>query len=244
MVPGAETLAPVIDYPSSDGKPMANDTEQLRWMVILFGNLCALFDKVADVFVAVDLLWYPVEFQPKICAAPDVMVAFGRPKGRRGSYKHWEEEGVPVTVAFEIISHSNTLREMIDKFHFYEDYGVEEYYVYNPLTNRLHVYLRKGEQLLRRRFSRDFVSPRLGIRFDLTGSELVVYYPDGRRFLTFEELEAARALLEKQLGVAEQRATKAEERNRRLIALARAVRLGQATPEQIAELEQLERDLS
>jgi len=34
------------------------------------------------------------------------------------------------------------------------------------------------------------------IRFDLTGPEMVVYLPDGRRFLTFEELQAEREQLQ------------------------------------------------
>jgi hypothetical protein len=45
------------------------------------GNLAALFADRPDVFVAGDLLWYPVEGRPDICRAPDVMVAIGRPKG-------------------------------------------------------------------------------------------------------------------------------------------------------------------
>ena len=46
-----------------------------------------------NVFVAGDLLWYPVEGDPKTRMAPDTMVAFGRPKGYRGSYKQWVEGG-------------------------------------------------------------------------------------------------------------------------------------------------------
>ena len=46
-------------YPDSDGKPMAENTLQYRWIVRLVTNLKRLFqDQV--VFVAGDLLWYPV----------------------------------------------------------------------------------------------------------------------------------------------------------------------------------------
>ena len=233
----APAASPFLIYPDSDGKPMAENTKQLRWIVALFGNLCALFRDVLDVFIGADLLWYPVEGHPEVRLAPDVFAVFGRPKGDRGSYMQWLEAGVPLTVVFEILSPGNTAEEMIDKHAFHEDHGVEEYYVYNPDTNRLHVYLRKDDQLLRRRFAKEFISPRLGVRFDLSEPEMVVYYPDGRRFLSFEELEAARVS-------AEQRADKAEQRARRLATLARAARLGQASPDELAELEQLERDLS
>jgi hypothetical protein len=37
-----------------------------------------------------DLLWYPVRGQPRLRMAPDVLVALGRPKGYRGSYRQWE----------------------------------------------------------------------------------------------------------------------------------------------------------
>jgi Uma2 family endonuclease len=152
MVPDSATAFPSsLVYPESDGKPMANNTEQLRWIVVLFGNLSALFREVADVFIGADLLWYPVEGQTEVTQAPDVFAVFGRPKGKRSSYMQWQERDVPLTVVFEILSPCNTAEEMIDKHAFYEDHGVEEYYVYNPDTKRLHVYLRKGEMLVRRR---------------------------------------------------------------------------------------------
>ena len=63
-------------------------------------------------FVAGDLLWYPVEGKPSIRTAPDVMVVFGRPKGDRGSYKQWEEDGIAPQVVFEVLSPGNRAGEM------------------------------------------------------------------------------------------------------------------------------------
>ncbi|HEX5269270.1 MAG TPA: Uma2 family endonuclease, partial [Gemmataceae bacterium] len=215
-----------IVYPDSDGKPMADNTKQLRWMVTLYGNFCAQFQAVAEVFVAADHLWYPVEGEPAVFCAPDVYVVFGRPKGDRGSYRQWEEGGVPLTVVFEILSPKNTPLEMIDKFDFYETHGVEEYYVYDPDANRLVVFVRRGEMLRRVRQADGFVSPRLGIRFVMTAPEMTVYGPDGRPFLTFEQLQ-------------EQHRT-AEQRLARLGELSRKARRGLATPEELQELERLE----
>ena len=87
---------------------------------------------------------------------------------------------------------------MILKHLFYEEHGVQEYYIYDPDQDTLVVYLREGDLLRPRRIRTTFVSPLLKIRFDLTGDEMAVFYPDGRRFLAFEELEAARSLAEKQ----------------------------------------------
>jgi hypothetical protein len=62
-----------IDCPESDGEPMADNTKQWRWMVVLFGNLAALFRDAADVLVGGNLIWYPVEGQPETKAAPLAM---------------------------------------------------------------------------------------------------------------------------------------------------------------------------
>ena len=78
-----------IVYPDSDGQPMADNTKQFRWIVLIKENLEYLFVENEAVFVAGDLLWYPIEGRPDIRVAPDVLVAFGRPKGDRGSYRQW-----------------------------------------------------------------------------------------------------------------------------------------------------------
>ncbi|MGI0484625.1 hypothetical protein ACN4EK_04250 [Pantanalinema rosaneae CENA516] len=74
-------------YPDSDGKPMADNTVQYRWIVRLVANLKHLF-KGQTVFVAGDLLWYPrqVVVPPAPAQAPDVMVVVGRPDGAYDSF--------------------------------------------------------------------------------------------------------------------------------------------------------------
>jgi len=144
--PLADTSLEII-YPDSDGKPMADNTEQFRWIVTIKENLEILFAAQDDVFVAGDLLWYPVQGNSKICQAPDVMVVFGRPKGKRGSYKQWEENNIPPQVVFEILSFDNRTGEMANKLLFYQRYGVEEYYIYDPDTVELTGFLRSGEWL-------------------------------------------------------------------------------------------------
>ena len=136
-----------IIYPESDGKPMADNTKQFRWIVTIQGGIDALFAHDPNVFVAGDLLWYPVEGNPRIRVAPDVLVAFGRPKGDRGSYLQWKEAGTAPQIVFEILSPGNTIPEMFDKLHFYERYGVQEYYQYDPDTNQLQGWVRHGELL-------------------------------------------------------------------------------------------------
>ncbi len=80
---------PAVIYPDSDGQPMADNTQQFRWITVIQGNLDWIFAQNDQVFVAGDLLWYPVEGDNKTRQAPDVMVVFGVAKGDRGSYRQW-----------------------------------------------------------------------------------------------------------------------------------------------------------
>ena len=212
-------------YPETDGKRMSDNTKQARWIFLLYGNLCALVADRADAFVAADNLWYPLEKQPKVRQAPDVYVVFGRPKGDRGSYVQCLEDNIPITVVFEILSPGNSRKEMAKKFTFYELYGAEEYYVYDPDHNTLEIYTRLETTLRQHRNIAKFVSPRLGIRFEMTQPEMTVYGPDGERFLPFDELKRE----------ADDNAKRAD----RLTELSRKVRRGQATAEEIAELDRL-----
>jgi Uma2 family endonuclease len=231
--------APLV-YPESDGKPMADNTKQFRWIYVIFANLAALFMEEKEIFVGGNLFWYPVEGEPDTKQAPDVFVVFGRPKGDRRSYRQWEENNVPMTVVFEIQSPGNNHWEMEETRLFYEEHGVEEYYLYDPELNRLAIYIRKGEVLRHVHRVEDYVSRRLGIRFDLSSSDLVVYWPDGERFLTFEGLMALHKQAESRAEQAETRAVQAEKRAARLAELGRKARQGLATPAELQELELLE----
>ncbi len=128
-----------------------------------------------NVFVAGDLLWYPVEGNNKLSQAPDVMAVFGIPKGYRGSYQQWNENDIAPQVAFEIWSPGNRLTPMMQKFHFYERYGVEEYYLYNPQTLQLEGWLRVESQLEAIEQMDGWVSPRLGVRFQLSETGLEMF---------------------------------------------------------------------
>lgn len=249
-MPPATTWTPPVPlvYPESDGLPIAENTKQFRWIVVLFGNLPALFHRHDDVFVAADLFWYPVEGQPEIRIAPDVLVVFGRPKGDRGSYRQWEEGGVPLTVGIEVLSPGSTFTEMDAKFLFYEEYGVEEYYVLDPEANHIMVYLRQGDVLQRVRPVQGFVSPRLGIRFEVVDGELVAFGLDGKRFQTFEEVAAdsqqARQQARQQADQARQQAHQARQQAARLAELGRKARQGQASAAELEELDRLEQQVS
>ena len=176
-----------VEYPDSDGQPMAENTLQFDWIVLIKTELESLFGDRPDIFVAGDLLWYPVEGDIFKRQAPDVMVAFGRPKGYRGSYVQCREEGVAPQVVFEILSPGNRAGEMEAKFDFYQLYGVQEYIVYDPHRNRLTVYVREGAALKKVKEPNGWTSPFLECRFVIGGKELEIYGPDGERFKTLAQ---------------------------------------------------------
>jgi Uma2 family endonuclease len=205
------TSRPPVVYPDSDGKPMAENTLQYQWIVTITGGLEHLFADDPNVFVAGDLFWYPVEGRPDIRLAPDTLVAFDRPKGHRGSYRQWEEGGVAPQVVFEILSPGNRFGEMSAKFDFYRRYGVEEYYLFDPDPARLELsgFLRRQGDLAEVGTMHGHVSPRLGIRFDMTDAGLRILRPDGRPFVTYEEL-ARREEQQRQRAEAERQRAEAE----------------------------------
>ncbi len=178
-----------IYYPESDGLPMADNTQQFEWIVTIKEGLDVM---LPNDFVGGNIFWYPIEKMSSTKQSPDILVALGRPKGDRSSYKQWEEDGVAPQVVFEILSPGNSYEEMRAKEEFYEHHGIEEYYIYSPQTNTLFGWERVNQRLQKINLMQGWVSPRLGIRFERTPETLHIYRPDGERFLTFAELDAER----------------------------------------------------
>lgn len=226
-----------VIYPDSDGKPMSDNTKQFRWILTIQQNLAWLFAGDPNVFVAGNLLWYPVEGNNKIRIGPDVMVVFGRPKGDRGSYQQWLEENIAPQVVFEIFSPGNRFTEMNQKQAFYDRRGVEEYYLYDPERNDFSGWIRSEGRLDVIEPIENWVSPRLGIRFDSSGEELQIYRPDGEPFASYEEvsrrLEQAQQLAEQAQQRAQQAEQRAEQAEQRAALLAERLREMGIDPEQV-----------
>ena len=204
--------SPEIIYPESDGQPMADNTKQFRLIVTIKENLELLFADNPNVFIAGDLLWYPVEGNNKLRRAPDTMVAFGRPKGDRGSYQQWKENQIAPQVVFEIMSPSNTAREMSQKLEFYDRYGVEEYYLYDPDKVKLSGWLREGRSLKEIERMEGWISPRLKIRFGINQGDLQIFAPNNQPFLSYVELGKLKQEAEEREQLAQQVAQQAQER--------------------------------
>ena len=126
-----------LDYPSSDGEPMA-ETDQHR--DLLFESTTRLAHRYAadpNVYVSGNLLVYYQEGDTRLCLAPDCFVAFGVEKGDRETFKTWVEQAYPAVV-FEFTSHSTRDRDTGVKFAIYQDlWKVDEYFLFDPFEEYL-----------------------------------------------------------------------------------------------------------
>lgn len=208
------SVHPQIDYPENDGNPLSDNTLQFHYITTIQGGLDALFADDPNVFVAGDLLWYPIEGNNQVRVAPDTMVVLGRPKGYRGSYKQWEEGGIGPQVVFEIASPSNSIKELQQtKLAFYDRHHVEEYYLFDPDRTLLKGWQRReAGGLVEIAVMQNWVSPRLGVRFELTPEgELQLYTPDGERFASYVEAIAQIKATKERLSLSEERERLAEQ---------------------------------
>jgi Uma2 family endonuclease len=151
------------------------------------------------------------------------MVVFGRPKGDRVSSLQWREDNISPQVVFEILAPGNSVKEMITKYKFYEHYGVEEYYLYDPEKLDLGGWLRSADELVEIPQMTGWISPRLSVRFEVSDNDLQIYRPDGQRFLTYLELaqqkQEAQNQAEQERQRAEQERQRAEQAENQLEAL-------------------------
>ncbi len=202
-----------IVYPDDDGVEMGDNSAQFAWITLLYANLTSQYATDPNVVVIGNMNWYPVKGKNQIYRAPDVMVVFGCGKDYRGSYIQWRENNIAPQVVFEILSPSNSVQEMEEKFHFYERHRVEEYYLYNPAAETLHVWVRDGARLQEADTEAGFVSPRMRIRFEIGLEGLKVYRADGTLFKELAEIEQELAATEQELA---ETARKGEETERKL----------------------------
>ncbi len=142
-----EVPAPtIIEYPSSDGAPMAETGVHVKAIIAIVSMLWAYFRHRTDVYIGGDMFWYYEEGNPNKHIAPDVFVAFGVTTAERRSWLIWEEQKVP-EVVFEITSRSTRAEDLGSKKGLYEWLGVQEYFLFDPLDEYMRPRL-QGFQLV------------------------------------------------------------------------------------------------
>ena len=119
-----------IDYPVSDGEPVAETYDHLYAILVTLEVLKQYLTGPQATVLANQFLYYAQGF-PKLRVAPDVMVIFGVEPGGRDSFKTWEEGAVP-QVIFEMTSKSTRQEDQAHKYQLYESLEVEEYWLFDP----------------------------------------------------------------------------------------------------------------
>ena len=125
-----------VEYPSSDGKPLAENDAQLAAILYGISVLRTRYAGRGDVYVSGDLLIYYEEGNPRVSVAPDVFVVFGVEDRMRMSYKVWEEGKGPDFV-LEVASPGTWREDVGPKREVYARLGVREYWLYDPLGEHL-----------------------------------------------------------------------------------------------------------
>ena len=119
------TVPATVDYPCSDGRPIAESDFQLEPLVYAITALRTHFGDNAQVYVASDMFLYFREGDPRAVVAPDVFVVVGAPKRKRMSHKLWEEPKAPDFV-LEVTSRSTRTEDQGRKREVYASLGVGE----------------------------------------------------------------------------------------------------------------------
>ena len=201
-----------IEYPSSDGEPMAESDLQYVPLTETVSALRVRFSDRSDIYVAGDMLVYYRMNDPSASVAPDVFAVFGTTGNHpRDSWIVWREEKAPDFV-LEIASESTWRRDVEEKGSIYAEMGVSEYWRFDP-TGRCFTPALAGELLVDGEYHTRPVSQgpagelrgysqTLGLDLVVeTGLKLRVYDPaTGQRLRNHQEAEAEvlrlRALLE------------------------------------------------
>jgi Uma2 family endonuclease len=126
----------IIDYPESDGLPVAESDFQRDVLTYAVESLAVHFQSRADVYVSGNLLLYYEEGNPYASVAPDVFIVFGVSNHRRRTYRLWEEGKAPDFV-LEVTSQSTRQDDQGRKRRLYERLGVSEYWQYDPTGDYL-----------------------------------------------------------------------------------------------------------
>ena len=122
------TRADDVFYPSSDGRPMAENMWQAEAIMNAGGDLGSVRPKA---LVATDILVYPEKGNNRNSIAPDVLVGLGLGTHKRSSYFVWEE-GKPPDWVLEVASPSTQRKDLDDKRRKYAEMGVPEYWLFDP----------------------------------------------------------------------------------------------------------------
>jgi Uma2 family endonuclease len=182
-----------LDYPTTDGKPMAETDWHRKLMTHLIETLTAFFLPSPRVYVSGNLLVFYEPGNRRRHVSPDVFVVRGVPKHDRPNYLIWRERKAPEFV-IELTSSSTRHEGVARKFALYRDtLRVKEYFIFDPLLDYLDpplqgFRLRTGEYRPIRAVNGRLPSRVTGLHLERDGNQLRLWNPrPGRRLPTPQE---------------------------------------------------------
>jgi Uma2 family endonuclease len=203
-----------IEYPTSDGKPMAETDVHRQNMVDLIETLHDRYANDPDVYVSGNLLLFYEEGNRRKHVAPDVFLVRGVPKlPMRDNYLVWEEGKAPDLVV-ELTSRTTRREDRKKKRTLYRDVlKVPEYFLFDPnaewLKPPLQGYrLAEGDYVSIEPVAAHFLpSEVLGLHLVRSGYQLRLFDPaTGRELLTRRERLAEAEAMRRQAEAARQEA--------------------------------------
>ena len=200
-----------VEYPSSDGEPMAESDITRDFMIDSVRSLQAYFQQRLDVYVSANSFIYYEQGNNKACISPDVYVVFGVRNRKRESYKVWREGGITPDFVLEVTSETTQNKDQGIKPNIYRRLQVEEYFQYDPSGHYLNPIL-QGLRLVDGEYEPivgESVSPSdISLYSKTLGLELCLLYGD----LRFRDPQTGKLLENRQ--EVEQRRREAEQRRR------------------------------
>lgn len=180
------------DYPTSDGKPLAETDWHRDLMNLLIETLKRHYESQDRIYVSGNLLLFYEPGNRRRHVSPDVFVVKGVPSHARPNYLMWEEGKGP-DVVIEITSSSTRREDQETKLRLYRDtLRVKEYFLFDPdgdyLDPPLQGYRLRGGQYQKIRAVQDRLPSRmLELHLEPNGSNLRLYDPAAEDWLLTEK---------------------------------------------------------
>lgn len=184
----SEIIGSNKDYPTSDGRPMAETDHHRKLMNDLIQTLEAYYADEPRVYVSGNLLLFYEPGNRRRPISPDVFVVKGVPKHERLNYLIWEESKGP-DITIELTSSSTRHEDRETKFRRYRDVlRVKEYFLFDPFGDYLKpplqgYRLRGGVYQSIRPVQGRLPSKILGLHLERRGSDLRLYDPAEKQWL-------------------------------------------------------------
>src|SRR5919199_554800 len=213
-----------IEYPSSDGEPMAESDITRDYLTYSVEALKLYFQGNSDVYVSANSFVYYEEGNKAAVVAPDVYAVFGVRKRKRDNYKVWQEGGITPQFVLEITSATTQDVDQETKPETYRSLGVREYFQYDPSGDYLNPILQgvrlatgKSEPIEANNIAFDTLwlySEVLGLELHIVSGELRFRVPETGEFLKTHKEENLGRLAAEQARLAAESAFQQSEQAR------------------------------